>query len=197
MGVGFFPGGGRNGGISFYPIENKNTTFFAKNLTGKCQISKSRRGLLAPLSLLPAPIFTAAHIKNTPQPWQQATITLTSTVLPVCALLVQRTHAYAAILVRDFGDAISEAAYSGWNGPGSWTQDCLWRNKASARRVYCSWSNDYVYYTETSLSNNTNVKFGRSSGRMELTPESNARFVCHTKMGALCVPCKAWCLYLE
>jgi len=30
--------------ISFYKLETEKTSFFAANLTGKCQISKSRRG---------------------------------------------------------------------------------------------------------------------------------------------------------
>jgi len=33
----FFQGGDKNGEISFYSLETKRTTFFAKNVTGKCQ----------------------------------------------------------------------------------------------------------------------------------------------------------------
>jgi len=35
---------GESGEISFYPLENEKTTFFAKNFIGKCEISKSRGG---------------------------------------------------------------------------------------------------------------------------------------------------------
>jgi len=37
-----FAGGGKSAKISFYPFETKKATFIAKNLMGKCQISKSR-----------------------------------------------------------------------------------------------------------------------------------------------------------
>jgi len=40
-----FPGGGKNGEISFYPLKLKKQTFFDKNLIGICQISKPRRAL--------------------------------------------------------------------------------------------------------------------------------------------------------
>jgi len=33
-----FPGGAKNGKISFYPLETKKTTLFAENLLGKFQI---------------------------------------------------------------------------------------------------------------------------------------------------------------
>jgi len=33
--------GGKSGKISFLPLETRKTTFFAKKLMGKCQISKS------------------------------------------------------------------------------------------------------------------------------------------------------------
>ena len=38
-----FPGVDKSGEISIYPIESTKTTFFAKNLIGKFQISKFRR----------------------------------------------------------------------------------------------------------------------------------------------------------
>jgi len=37
-----FLGEAKNGEIPFFPLETKKTTFFAKNLIGKCQISNSR-----------------------------------------------------------------------------------------------------------------------------------------------------------
>ena len=43
--------GAKSGEISFYALETKKTKFFAKNLIGKCQISKC--GVLAP----PTPSF--------------------------------------------------------------------------------------------------------------------------------------------
>jgi len=69
MGVGrIFQGGGNSGffqrqpkiffrwpksrEISFFPLESKKTTFFAKNLIGKCKISKN------PLLPLPKPMPT-------------------------------------------------------------------------------------------------------------------------------------------
>jgi len=39
---GFFQVGSKSGEISFYPLETKKTTLFAKSLTRKCQILKSR-----------------------------------------------------------------------------------------------------------------------------------------------------------
>jgi len=36
-----FPMGAKIGEILFYPLESKKTTFFAKNLIGRCHISKS------------------------------------------------------------------------------------------------------------------------------------------------------------
>jgi len=36
------------GEISFYLLETKKLYFFAKNVTGKCQISKSRGGMVPP-----------------------------------------------------------------------------------------------------------------------------------------------------
>jgi len=43
MGVGrIFFRGGESGEMSFFPLESKKTSFFAKTIIGKCQISKSR-----------------------------------------------------------------------------------------------------------------------------------------------------------
>jgi len=39
-----FPGEGQSDKNSFYPLETKKTTFFAKNLIGKCQFSNSMGG---------------------------------------------------------------------------------------------------------------------------------------------------------
>ena len=51
----FFRMGCKSGKISFYRLESKKTTIFAKHLIGKCQISKSRRALdLEILPLLPS-----------------------------------------------------------------------------------------------------------------------------------------------
>lgn len=62
---GFFSGvanqisrGGQNDEISFYPLQTKRTTFFAKSLIGKCQILKSRR------VKAPTASFSNAHAQN-------------------------------------------------------------------------------------------------------------------------------------
>jgi len=46
--------GAKTGEILFYPLEIKKTTFFAKKLIGKCQISKCREVETPPL---PPPPF--------------------------------------------------------------------------------------------------------------------------------------------
>jgi len=50
---GFFPRGAKTGEVSFFPIETKKTTFFAKSLIRKCQISKCG----GPPFPAPTPIF--------------------------------------------------------------------------------------------------------------------------------------------
>jgi len=40
----YFSSGGKSDKISFHPLKTKKTTFFAKNLIGKCQVSNSREG---------------------------------------------------------------------------------------------------------------------------------------------------------
>jgi len=37
----YFSRGAKSGGISFYLLETKKTTFFTKVFTGKCKITKS------------------------------------------------------------------------------------------------------------------------------------------------------------
>jgi len=51
-----FPWGSKSGKISFYPLETKKTTFFAKNLTGKYQNSNSKAGAWSPCLPLPTTI---------------------------------------------------------------------------------------------------------------------------------------------
>jgi len=51
VGKNIIPKGAKSGEISFYTLETKKSTFFAKDVIGKCQISKSRG--LGPPSPLP------------------------------------------------------------------------------------------------------------------------------------------------
>ena len=44
----FLQGGGKSGKITFSPLETKKTIFFAKELMGKCQTSKSWGGFTPP-----------------------------------------------------------------------------------------------------------------------------------------------------
>jgi len=48
-----FAGGAKSGKISFSSLETKKTTFFAKNLMGKCQISKFWGALPSPSTRCP------------------------------------------------------------------------------------------------------------------------------------------------
>jgi len=65
-----FAEGAKSGKISFSPSETKKTTFFAKTLMGKCQISKSWGGLPFPPSReadlfgILFDVFTNKHIMN-------------------------------------------------------------------------------------------------------------------------------------
>jgi len=52
----YFSKGTKRGKILFYPFETKKTTFFAKNLIGKCQFSNSTGSRPHPATL-PTPIF--------------------------------------------------------------------------------------------------------------------------------------------
>jgi len=51
-----FPGGAKSGEISFIPLQNKKTIFFANNLIEKYQISKSRE-----VNVLPCPPSSNTH----------------------------------------------------------------------------------------------------------------------------------------
>jgi len=53
-----FPGGTKTGKISFFPLETKKTTFLAKNVIGKSQVSKSRGDEALPCLLFPTPLET-------------------------------------------------------------------------------------------------------------------------------------------
>ena len=52
-----FAGGAKSGKISFSPLETKKTTFFAKNMMGKCQIKKSLGALLYSPTPMPLKLF--------------------------------------------------------------------------------------------------------------------------------------------